>query len=232
MTISEKGRFGSAEKNIETARTPEEAIIIITEEECRIALKRLRVIFAETFPNPHEVSVVPILRSGLRLARDLTDPIGLKLNPMRMTYYREDTSRLPSPICLTPPDMSRILTHEGKTKPVIFTECVVESQGTVLAAIKEINDRINIINTQEDGKFDYPEYHTFAYVTKTGDHPVLIPNLVAGFAVHQDVWVGGLGCDLPGDKGRDLAYLVGILSPFATEIPSQPYYLPMPTFCE
>jgi len=225
MTISEKELHGSGTNKIEKARTPEEAITIVTEEECRLALKRLRRIFSTTFPNPHEVSVIPILKSGTRLGRELTDHLKVRLNPMQMSYYREDTSRLPSPVCIAPPDITRILSPDGVTRPVAFTECVVDSQATVLAAMAEINAMIDKVSLEISQKLDYPNYHTFAYVSKTGGGPVGIPNLVTAFMVHPDIWVGGLGCDLPGDKGRELPYLVGMVSPFAAKAPEPPYYL-------
>ncbi|KKT42528.1 MAG: hypothetical protein UW88_C0006G0046 [Candidatus Collierbacteria bacterium GW2011_GWD2_45_10] len=215
--------------NLETARSPENAITIISEDECKVGLKELRKIFNEMFPDPQEVSIIPILRSGFRLGRELTDHLGIKMNPMQMSYYRNDTSRLPSPVCLTPPDITKIISIDGTTKQVVFTECVVDSQETVLAAMKEINRMIDVVGEEIGRKLDYPEYFTFAYVSKTADHPVEIPNMVAAFSVHPDVWVGGLGCDLPGDMSRDLSYLVGILSPFATRAPKKPYFVPLLT---
>lgn len=214
--------------DIERAKSPEDAITIIPEEECNAGLKSLRNKFCETFPQPHRVCVVPILRSGFRLGRELTDHLGLKMNPMRMSYYDEDTRRLPEPICITKPDITQIISGDGSVLPVAFTECVVESQGTILAAMAEINNMIDLINKETGAGFPYPEYYTFAYVSKTGDNPVLIPNFTAAFAVNPDIWVGGRGCDLPGDKGRNLSHLVGILSPFAKKIPKRPYHLRIP----
>jgi len=101
----------------------------------------------------------------------------------------------------------------------------VDSQATVLAAMAEINAMIDKVSLEISQKLDYPNYHTFAYVSKTGGGPVGIPNLVTAFMVHPDIWVGGLGCDLPGDKGRELPYLVGMVSPFAAKAPEPPYYL-------
>lgn len=212
-------------REIETAKTPEEAITIIPEDECRAGLQELRYIFKEMFPDSSLISVVPILRSGWQLGWDLTE--GVELNPMRMSYYRDDTSRLPRPICLIPPDMTKIVSSDGTTKMVVFTECVVDSQETLLAAMEEINGKIEGLCELSGTDIAYPEYFTFAYVSKTGDNPIQIPNLVAAFKVHPDVWVGGLGCDLPGDSARELPYLVGILSPFATEAPKRPYYVPI-----
>lgn len=213
--------------NIETARSPEEAITIISEEECRAGLKKLQKAFSEMFPDPQKVSVIPILRSGFRLGKELTDNLGIRTNPMRMSYYKEDTSRLPVPVCLTSPDITRILSLDGTTKRVVLAECVVDSQETVLAAMAEINTMIDLVGAFTNKKLDYPEYFTFAYVSKIGERPLLIPNMVAAFSVNPDIWVGGLGCDLPGDKARNLSYLVGILSPFAEKAPKKPYFAPI-----
>lgn len=211
-------------RDIETAKTPERAIIIISEEECVTGLGELRKIFDELFPDPNLVSVIPILRSGLQLGKELTEPLKIEMNPMRMSYYKDDTSRLAKPICLMQPDITKIVTVEGKTLPVVFSECVVDSQETVIAAMIEINKMIDEIGVQTGREIEYPIYSTFAYVSKTGENPILIPNVIAAFKVHPDVWVGGLGCDLPGDNARELPYLVGLLSPFANEIPKRPYY--------
>ncbi|KKT30791.1 MAG: hypothetical protein UW41_C0009G0009 [Candidatus Collierbacteria bacterium GW2011_GWC2_44_18] len=210
---------------IETARSPESAITIISEEECKAGLKELRKIFIEVFPDPQKMTVIPILRSGFRLGKELTDHLGIKMNPMQMSYYKNDTSRLQSPVCLTPPDITRIISIDGTTKHVVFTECVVDSQETVLAAMLEINRMIDVVSAEVHRRLDYPEYSTFAYVSKTGEHPIQIPNLVTAFRVHPDIWVGGLGCDLPGDKGRELPYLVGMVSPFASKTPKRPYFV-------
>jgi len=204
---------------IESARKTEDAIVIISAAECEAGLQALRTHFGLLFPGPADVSVVPILRSGLRLGEELSKD----LNPMRMSYYKDDTSRLPEPICLQPPDIFQIVTPDGRTKPVAFTETVVESQGTILAAMRLINGMIDELN-EGGGKFSYPDYHCFTYVSKTGNKSVAIPNLVPAFRVHPDIWVGGRGCDLPGDKARGLDTIVGILSPFAESIPQQPYF--------
>jgi len=212
-------------KDIESAKSPENAITIISEKECDDARVELRRIFNEVFPSQQEISVIPILRSGLRLGQELTEPLGIELNPMRMSYYNDDTSRLPKPICLIHPNITQIISLDGTTKKVIFTECVVDSQETILAAMEEINTTIDALGVQTNQKLAYPEYSVFAYVSKIGDGAIRIPNLVAAFSVHPDIWVGGLGCDLPGDLARDLPYLVGILSPFSTNIPKKPYYI-------
>jgi len=204
---------------IESARKSEEAIEIISAEECDAGLQALRTHFQLLFPDPTDVSVIPILRSGQRLGEELAE----NLNPMRMSYYADDTSRLPEPICLLLPDISQIVTPDGRTKPVAFTECVVDSQGTILASMRVINELIDKLN-RSGGGFSYPDYHTFAYVSKTGNKPVAIPNLLAAFRVHPDIWVGGRGCDLPGDKARELDAVVGLLSPFAESVPQRPYF--------
>lgn len=209
---------------IETATTPETAIEIISERTCKNGLQALQKIFLRTFPDPHQISVVPILRSGERLGRELTEPLHIEINPMRMSYYKDDTSRLDKPICLLKPDINKIVTHDGITLPVVFAECVVDSQGTLIESMVVIDTMINKLAQETERTLDYPEYYTFAYATKTGDNKINIPNLVAAFKVNPDIWVGGLGCDLPGDKARELHYLVGILSPFAKQIPRRPYY--------
>ena len=212
---------------IETARSPKEAITIISEEECRAGMKKLQKAFSEMFPDHQQVSVIPILRSGYRLGKELTDNLGIRMNPMRMSYYKEDTSRLPVPVCLTPPDITRILSPDGSTRRVVFTECVVDSQDTIVAAMEETNRLIDAVAELTNKKLAYPEYYTFAYVSKIGERLLRIPNMVAAFSVNPDIWVGGLGCDLPGDSARDLSRLVGILSPFAEKTPKPPYFVPL-----
>lgn len=217
----------ASQGDIETARIPEDAIIIVPEKECSAGLGKLRAIFSEIFPSPDLVSVIPILQSGLRLGQEITEPLGIEMNLMQMSYYRKDTSRLPKPICLIHPDITKIITPEGMTMPVAFMECVVDSQETILAAMEEINATIDALSVKTNRKLAHPTYSTFAYVTKTGDSAVQIPNLVAAFKVDPDVWIGGRGCDLPGDSARELNSIVGILSPFASSIPPHPYCVPL-----
>jgi hypothetical protein len=213
------------QKNIELAKKPEDAIELISNDECEEGLHALQKIFIEKFPDPSNVSVIPILRSGARLGDEITKPLGIPVNPMRMSYYAPDTSRLPDPICLIKPDISQICSPDGKTKPVVFAECVVDSQGTILASMNVINGMIDDLN-KKGGEYSYPEYYTFAYVSKTGNKPVQVPNIVVAFHVHPDIWVGGRGCDLPGDAGREFNNIVGIISPFAKVIPEPPYFTP------
>lgn len=211
-------------RTIETATTFETAIEIVPEQVCLDALSLLRDRFNLLFPKPDEVSVVPILRSGERLGLELTEPLRIPINPMRMSYYADDTSRLPEPICLSPPNIEQIITPEGITKPVVFAECVVDTQGTLLKAMAFINKMVNDIARQFRIPPKYPDYYTFAYVSKIRRSQALIPNLKAPLIVNPDIWIGGLGCDFPGDKGRDLNNIMGMISPFAQEIPQSPYY--------
>lgn len=213
-------------RDIETATSPETAITIITEEECAVGLAELKYLFNELFPDPDQISVIPILGSGLGLGQKLTEEREIDLNTMRMAYTREDTSRLPKPICKQFPDIDKILCSDGTTRTVVFTECVVDSQETVVEAMEVINAMIDEVNECSDVKYLYPDYFTFAWVSKIGDNDVRIPNLIVAYKVHPDIWVGGLGCDLPGDKAREFKYLVGILSPFAKTIPARPYFTP------
>src|SRR5258708_938462 len=162
---------------IESARKPEDAIEIISAAECDAGLHALQARFRLLFPDPTDVSVVPILRSGLRLGEELAADRN-ELNPMRMSYYAPDTSRLPEPICLQLPDIGQIITQDGRTKSVAFTEAVVDSQGTILAAMQVINKLIDALN-RNGGKFPYPDYHCFAYVSKTGNNQVAISNLLS-----------------------------------------------------
>ena len=87
-------------RTIETATSFETAIEIVPERLCDSGLRALQKRFSKIFRNLNLVSVVPILRSGERLGRELTEPLGLPINPMRMSYYTDDTSRLQEPICL------------------------------------------------------------------------------------------------------------------------------------
>jgi len=211
-------------KRIENIRTPEEAMEIISESECDKGLRELKKVFEILFPHPDEISVVPILKSGWRLGSELAESVGAELNPMRMSYYNNDASRLPKPVCLLQPDITKIVNVSGNTKAVVFAESVVDSQATVVAAMDEINKTIDAINAHLEEKLVYPEYYTFAYVSKTGESEVVIPNLFTAFEVHPEIWVGGRGCDLPGNMARENNNFVGILSPFAKSTPSEPYF--------
>jgi len=160
QNLLEESRRDENQKGIETATSYETSIPIIPESECQDGLEKLRREFKRYFPHPESISVVPILRAGERLGRELTEQIGLPINPMRMSYTKDDTSRLPEPICLFQPDITQIATPHRNTKQVIFTECVVDTQGTILGAMAVINTMIDNLSQQTGQRFKYPDYFT------------------------------------------------------------------------
>lgn len=207
---------------IESATSYGTSIEIISPYLCQQAIKQMQSIFKKLFPDPKKVSVVPILKGGLRLGQELAKVYDISLNPMRMSYYKEDTSRLNKPICLIEPDIKKIINNQ-QTKPVLFAEAVVESQATVCGAIKIINDLIDNYSKKIGKSLNYPEYYTFAMVSKVGEGEITIPNFYPLFCVDKDIWVIGYGCDLY-QKGRELNMIKGIISPFHKQIPQPPYF--------
>ncbi len=210
--------------SIECALSFETGIPIISKEECDKAIAAMQERFAQEFPHMNEdVSVVPILRSGGYVGRELIAPFrsqgpeGATLNPMRMSYYVQDGNKLEEPICLLEPNIAQI----ARRPHVAFVEAVVESQGTIKAAMERIRQML-----RDGGVEDDPLFHTYALVSKTGDKPVAIPNLVAMFDVDPSIWVYGRGCD-SNNRGRDLQYIGGMLSPYAQYTPQPPYYHPL-----
>jgi hypoxanthine-guanine phosphoribosyltransferase len=210
---------------IKLANNFQTSIEIISHDDCEKAIEAMQNKFNLLFPDPSQVSVIPVLRAGKMLGDRLASHFNIETNPMRMSYYNEDTSRREKPICILKPDMNKIIIG-NKTLPILFVETVVESQGTLKASISEINKMIDEKNVELGTHLSYPEYYTFALVSKTGDKLITIPNLTAMFRVDPDIWVLGYGCDIE-EKGRDLEEIRGILSPFYSKIPQSPYAKPL-----
>lgn len=220
MTVQE--RLSVTQQQLVEAKTFDQAIPIIPKEVCFVGVQEMQRQFLETFPDPNDVSVVPIARGGLVLGDMLTEPFGIATNPMRMSYYDAESKRLPAPVCKMEPDINQIIV-DGRVKPVAFVEAVVETQSTIAASISQINSMINAYNEAHGTNLPYPEYHTFAFILKNGTHPVNIPDVHAMFRVHPAVWVFGMGCDL-NEAGRDVMEIQGVLSPYAEEIPEPPFF--------
>lgn len=171
-------------------------------------------------------SIIPIKRGGDGVGKALSDPgqgIHLPPNPMQMSHYDEHNNYLPSPICIYPPKLSKIIhVATGLTRDVFFAEAVVESQLTVIAAQGVINQMIDEYNLDYHENYLHPIYHTFALVSKI-EGETQIPNFVYPFIVPKDIWVRGFGCDDKG-KGRKLNNFMGRLGDHATTVPPEPYY--------
>ncbi len=223
---NERLRFSDLfQSRIEKATTPDKAIKIVPEKECIQGRQALINHFRETFPDPTKVSIVPILRSGIRLGQEIAESVGVDVNPMQMSHTKGGEF-LPEPICISKPDIRKIVTPEGKTLPVVFTETVVDTQKTILKSMEIINKMIVDFSGVLGYKLDPPVYFTYAYASKTGENEVLVPNLVYAFKTHPKIWLGGLNCDLPDDSTRELNHFVGMM-PIGmnpSEAAKPPYY--------
>jgi hypoxanthine-guanine phosphoribosyltransferase len=205
----------SPEYSIESATSYEKAVEIIPEEICKVGIAALQIELAESFPDKNSYVVVPVMKGGERIGRALTNFTGAESDPMKMSYYDENNLRLEKPICLAKPDISKILV-DRTIKDVIFAECVVESEGTIISAIEEINNLL--------GSYPHPKYYTYALVSKVnGDSK--IPNFKYAFKVAREIWVHGWGGD-NNQKGRDLDMVLGVLSAKAEKFPIKPYFRP------
>jgi len=209
------------ENPIESATSYEKAITIISESECIEGIADMQQIFQETFPNPDTVCVIPILRGGSRIGKELEEsysPGVINSVPMQMSYYDEYNERMEKPVCIKEPDIEKIISM----KDIVFAEAVVDSQATIQEAMKHIKDQIDAYNAETGKHIPYPTFHTFALVSKVNGSTE-IPNLVAMFAVHPSIWVHGWGCD-NGQEGREKDCIEGMLAPNAMEIPQMPYF--------
>lgn len=212
-----------AETPIERAVTFETAIEIIPREEIALGIEALKWRFRELFPNPELASLVPVMQAGVLVGRDIARQFGITMNPIRMSYYKEDGIRLESPVCKAPLDIYKVVDlTSGITKPVVFTEAVVDTQGTLLAAMQAVQRQIDQVNELEERNFAYPEFYIFALLSKI-DGDTLLPNLNRAFDFHKDIWAFGYGCDADG-KARTILKMMGYKSPFAKETPRAPYF--------
>lgn len=199
-----------------------QAIEIVPEDECAQGIEFLRREVESMHPEPEKVSFVPIMLGGELVGRSIAGR-DYQLNFMQMSHYDRLGKRLQEPRCIYPPNYDLILTKDGETLPVRFAEAVVETQDTILAAMKRINRDIEAINKKTGSHYSFPTYYTTTLVKKTGRHEILIPNLTAALEVAEEIWLHGMKCDNAG-LGRDERRLMGVLSPLTNRIPPMPYY--------
>lgn len=207
---------------IENASNFNAAIEVISKSACELGIFALEFEFAEKFGERlNDVVVVPVLKGGGRIGGEIaTRFTNVEVSIMQMSYYDSKNERLSEPVCKIQPDISKIIV-DGKVRKVIFTEGVVDSEGTIKKSMEIINKLIDVYNLQFGTNHDYPEYHTFALVSKVnGDSS--IPNLVYPFIVDNRIWVHGWGVD-NGQMGREEDRIMGVLSPLAETIPEEPY---------
>ena len=206
-------------------RSFETAIEIIPEAVCRRAVEALKTQFSQDFPDPDQVCIIPIMQGGSIIGQVLAET-GAVLNPMQMTNYDSDGERLPSPVCLMKPDIHQIVNQDGTVKNVCLAEAVVDSQGTIKAASEIILSQVAALRESRNYPPDLPNpiIHTFTLVSKIPQETeIIIPNLTAALWVHPNIWIFGWGCDSD-QNGREAQFLGGYPSPFASELPSIPYW--------
>ena len=119
--------------------------------------------------------------------------------------------------------MNRIVVG-GKVKKVILAEGVVETEKTIEAAKKKINE---LMDRYYPG-LPYPEFHTAALVRKslTFEEAMEEQDITAAYWIDPRIWIHGWGCD-NGEIGRSLKKIMGVLSPHAKSAPLPPYYRPL-----
>lgn len=205
-------------------KTFEEATTIVPKTLCDAALVQARRDFQARYPDPARVCVMPVLRGG----RVFGEALGYPTNPIRMTYY-QDGKRLPQPVCLLKPDMSRLVGPDGETLPVVLAEGVIETFSTIRSTVALLEALCD-----EHGLNPPPYYEAWSLVIKTpspGIIPAVLPDAPAGtvthivpqFWVHLGIWIHGMGTD-DGDRGREVPEFRGRLSPFAEQEPALPFY--------
>lgn len=208
MTFISHAELEISPSPIESAVDLNNSIQIIPKEICKIGLVAMKSQFDVQFPDSNLVSVIPI-KNGGNFIGNILEPDQLQQNPMQVSNYDKNNQK--------------IINSDGIVRSIVFAEAVVDSQGTIIASIEHINIIIDDFNHQNPSpRLPYPEYHTYAFVSKTGDNHVEIPNLIAMFKVDPAIWVYGLGCDDEG-KRRSEEFIGGRLSPFVKEPPLLPY---------
>ncbi len=216
---------------IETALTYKEAIEIIPENITNQGIYFLQRTVLDLVLSLKEddqsLTIIPIEEGGHDAGKYLCNPgehIHLSPNPMQMSHYGSNNEYLGKPVCKSDPDILKIIDlGTGKTTEVAFAEAVVESQETIIEAMARINYLIDVYNKEHNTKFDYPNYHTFALVSKTDGDPYIIPEFIWAFNVVKEIWLHGLGCD-DAKKGRKKKSFFGRLAPKTPIPPSKPYY--------
>lgn len=211
------------ENPIAAATTFETAIDIISQEDISIGVEALKWRYRNVVYCPANSSLSPVMQAGVLLGRDLASVYGQTMNPIRMSYYTSDGKRMESPQCKSELDIYKVVDFvSGITKSVTLVEAVVDTQGTLVAAMSKIRRQIDEVNAEYHVRFAYPEFNVFAILSKiNGD--TQIPNFNYAYKFHPDIWAFGYGCDADGRK-RSIRDMHGYLSPFATRAPGLPYY--------
>ncbi|HKC04729.1 MAG TPA: hypothetical protein VKC54_02570 [Patescibacteria group bacterium] len=214
--------------NIEKAVNFESAIEIIPEEICKFGLEALEFELALlTNKNPKDFVVIPIMDGGARVGGVLTGFTRLATNPMKMSHYDSQNKRIEKPVCELAPDIDKIIVS-GKVRQVIFAEGVVETEGTVLESIDLINKLVEEKGHKDGIIYPYPIYRTYSLISKVEGYS-RIPNFIYPFWVDSKIWVHGWGVD-NGKRGREMNSILGVLSPFAKNIPQKPYFRTTPIY--
>jgi hypothetical protein len=213
---------------IEQATSYQKAIEIISERQVNKGIYFLQRTLVDMFASPDDFSLIPIDRGGKQVGLALAHSqpgVVYDRNSMRMSYYDNHNQPLKKPHCLKKhrPSIKKLLKGDGiTTRDVVFAEAVVDSQGTIKGSMEYINHKIDLYNKKHKTNYPYPNYHTFALVSKI-DNEVQIPGLVYAYKVHKNIWVHGKGCDNR-QRGRRAKNIMGVLATGAVTIPKRPYY--------
>ncbi|OGD50665.1 hypothetical protein A3D86_01000 [Candidatus Beckwithbacteria bacterium RIFCSPHIGHO2_02_FULL_49_13] len=211
---------------IAAATSFDTAITLIPSSLCLQALASLTAEFKHLFPD-NRVSVVPIAKGGNQLGAILALAGPVRVNPMRISYYDEQTRRRSKPACLYPPHLDFIIKKSGRVLPVVFTEAVVDTQNTLNCAISTIKNQFDALNRSRKTKLPYPKFYVYALASKTPGGKINLPGLAHGramFSFHPSIWIHGYGCD-DGGQGRESLAIKGRLAPNLNrnQIPRPPY---------
>jgi len=200
----------------------EEAITVFGEDQCQKGINYLKNIFLKKYLYPEKISLIPIMRGGAVVGRELAQAGKINTNPMRISYYDENNRRLEKPVCSRLPDIKKIMESQG----VVFAEAVVESQGTIMKAIEVITDEVAKIDPKRSAEIrKNPDFFSvFAFASKIKGR-VSVPNLSVAFRVHPDLWIHGWGCDNQ-QRGREDKAIKAVLSPTAHQMPKE-FYKPL-----
>lgn len=205
----------------------DDAIPIIPQPLCDVALDQARRDFQASYPDPPSVCLMPILRGGRVFGEALGHP-DYPTTPVRMSYYR-DGERLPEPICLLKPNPDGLVGPDGRTLPVVLAEGVIETFSTIRATVTLLETLC------ADYGIEPPPYYEVQALTikraRPDDVTSTLPDaptgtdvrIVAQFWVNINIWIHGLGTD-DGERGRDVPEFRGRLSPFAEVTPQPPYF--------
>lgn len=208
------------ENPIASVRKFEDRIVIIPREEAEEGEHFLK---KELRKFGKKVSLMPVYGAAEELGNFVSSG-EYDQNPIWMSHTGPKNEYLPEPICKKEPDFHKILMPDGTTLPVIMVDPITESQKSILKGMDTVNAGIDKINQEEGTSYSYPFYASLVLISKIREgNEILIPNLIKAFWVHTDIWLNGRGPD--NDKnGRKDVDIMGVLSPYAEEIPTPPYY--------